>query len=68
MEYLETKNQEGMLLLLDFEKEFHSIEWEYLNNVLISYGFGPQFIQWFKVLCKNPCSCVLNNGHFPRVL
>ena len=55
MEYLETKNQEGMLLLLDFEKAFDSIEWDYLNNVLKSYGFGPQFIQWFNVLYKNAC-------------
>ena len=45
MEYLETKNQEVMLLLLDFEKAFNVIEWDFLNNVLISYGFGPQFIQ-----------------------
>ena len=64
MEYLETKNQEGMLLLLDFEKAFDSIEWDYLNNLLKSYGFGPQFIQWFNVLYKNACSCVLNNGNF----
>ena len=64
MEYFETKNQEGMLLLLDFEKAFDSIEWDYLNNLLKSYGFGPQFIQWFNVLYKNACSCVLNNGNF----
>ena len=64
MEYLETKDQEGMLLLLDFEKAFDSIEWDYLNSVLRSYGFGPQFIRWFNVLYKNACSCVLNNGNF----
>ena len=38
-----------------------------MNNVLKSYGFGPQFIQWFNVLYKNACSCVLNNGNFSQV-
>ena len=64
MQYLEDENREGMLLLLDFEKAFDSIEWDYLNNVLKSFGFGQQFIHWFNVLYKNACSCVLNNGNF----
>ena len=50
MQYLEDENKDGMLLLLDFEKAFDSIEWDYLNNVLESFGFGQQFIQWFNVL------------------
>ena len=35
-----------------------------MNNVLKSFGFGQQFIQWFNVLYNNACSCVLNNGNF----
>ena len=64
MEYLETKNQEGMLLLLDFEKAFDIIEWDYFNNVLKSYGFGPQFIQWFNVLYKNVCTDHMKQNGF----
>ena len=64
MQYLDDQNKDGMLLLLDFEKAFDSIEWDYLNDVLKSFGFGQQFIQWFNVLYKNACSCVLNNGNF----
>ena len=64
MEYLEISNKSGMLLLLDFEKAFDSIEWDYLNHVLRLYGFGSQFIKWFNILYKNASSCVLNNGHF----
>ena len=64
MEYLETSNKSGMLLLLDFEKAFDSIEWDYLNHVLRAYGFGSQFIKWFNILYKNASSCIVNNGHF----
>ena len=41
MEQLDNKNKEGVLLLLDFKKALDSIEWDYLNKVLKSYGFGP---------------------------
>ena len=64
MEYLENKDKNGMLLLLDFEKAFDSIEWDYLNEVLKVFGFGQQFIRWFGILYKNACSCIINNGNF----
>ena len=64
IEYLEQKNKVGLLLLIDFEKAFDSVEWNYINKVLKAFNFGPQFIAWFNILYKNSCSCVINNGFF----
>ena len=64
MEYLQQNNKAGMLLLIDFEKAFDSLEWFYLNKVLKAYNFGEQFISWFNILYKNSSSCVINNGMF----
>ena len=37
MEYLDKKKLGGMLLLIDFEKAFDSIEWDYIDRVLEAY-------------------------------
>ena len=62
--YLEKQNMTGLLLLVDFEKAFDSIEWNYVNKLLDMYNFGPHFKKWFNILYKDSCSCVINNGYF----
>ena len=53
-----------MLLLIDFEKAFDSLEWDYLESVLKVYYFRNDFRTWFSILYKNSSSCVINNGFF----
>ena len=64
MSDLEVHNKKGLIILLDFEKAFDSLEWKYINKVLQSYSFGTNFIRWFNTLYNNSCSCVINNGYF----
>ena len=59
-----TKKIMGMTLLIDFEKAFDSLEWDYLESVLKVYNFGEDFRTWFSVLYKNSNSCVINNVFF----
>ena len=57
------KQLTGMLLLLDFEKAFDSLEWHMIDNSLNFFGFGPSIRKWVKIFYKNISSCILNNGH-----
>jgi hypothetical protein len=41
MHYLEQHNKTGILLLVDFEKAFDSVEWKFLKKALSSFNFGP---------------------------
>ena len=53
---------QGFLLAIDFEKAFDSVSHVFLQKVLHSYGFGPTFCEWIKILYTNAQSCVFNGG------
>ena len=60
--YTVVKKIPGLLLFLDFEKAFDTLEWSFIQKTLISFGFGPSIVQWFKTFYNNTESCILNNG------
>lgn len=64
MHYLAEKNKKGMIMLIDFEKAFDSVEWRYIEKVLTTYKFGDEFKKWCKILYTDSRSCVINGGHF----
>ena len=66
MFYTEKENLPGIAVFLDFRKAFDTIEWHYLEKALTHFNFGPNFLQWFKILHTDISSCVLNNGHASR--
>jgi hypothetical protein len=66
MEYCENFNHNGILLCLDFEKAFDSLEWSFLFTVLKNYNFGPYFIRWVEILYKKPILHFKNNGWISR--
>ena len=63
MHYLEENDLDGLLLLVNFEKAFDSVEWEFLIKALKSFNFGPSICKWFKTLYAESKRCVINNGH-----
>ena len=46
------ENKEGMILFLDFEKAFDSLEWGYLFKVLDVMNIGPSFLNWIHTLLQ----------------
>ena len=61
-EYCETTNKPGLLLSLDFEKAFDSLEWPFMIEVLKKFNFGQKFIRWVQILYCNPTMVFKNNG------
>ena len=59
IELYEKKQLLGMLLFIDFEKAFDSLEWKYLFKVLELMNFGTMFQNWIHTLYSNITSCVL---------
>jgi hypothetical protein len=54
---LEEDDIPGLLLLIDFEKAFDTVEWSFIEKTLEFYGFGPPIFKkmfWFS-LFWNAC-------------
>ena len=49
-------------LFLDYMKAFDSIEWNFMNLALEKFGFGNGFINFVKMLYKQPNNSIINNG------
>ena len=62
LELAQITNKSGILVAIDFEKAFDSLDHTYLLKVLEKRNFGTYFLQWIKTFYTNISSCVLNNG------
>ena len=60
--YLDINNLPGLLLTIDFQKAFDSINWTFLIKSLEHFDFGKEFIAWIKLFYTDISSCVINNG------
>ena len=65
-DYCEDQNEDGVLLFLDFEKAFDTVEWTFMFDTLKMLNFGPNFIKWIRILYKNPTFRVKNNGFISK--
>ena len=52
MNELKSQKRTGILLMLDFEKAFDSIEWNYMHKILKRFNFGPSFQNWVKYVIQ----------------
>ena len=62
MEYLKADNLPGILINIDFEKAFDSVDWTFLKLVLSKFNFGDSLIKWIDMFYTNISSCIMNNG------
>ena len=63
MDKLEEDDIPGLLMLVDFEKAFDTVEWPFIEKTLEFYSFGSTFRKWIKSFYTDITSAVINNGH-----
>ena len=64
--YTENENIPGLLLLVDFQKAFDSISWDFIDNVLNFFNFGNDLKRWINVFYNDIASCVQVNNKYSR--
>ena len=52
IEECNNQNSKALLILIDFEKAFDSISWEFIAKILALFNFGENTINWVKSLEK----------------
>ena len=62
MHFTEYNKIPGLIMLVDFEKAFDSVSWDFLIEALNKLGFGQNFIKWIKNLNINIFTTVLQCG------
>ena len=53
-------------MFVDFEKAFHSINWECISKILKIFNFGENIINWLKSLQSNSYSYIVPKGHISK--
>ena len=62
MDFTGKESIAGLMIFIDFEKAFDSVEWEFLLNYSKSFNFGLNLIHWVQTFYQKIQSCVVNNG------
>ncbi|XP_028080046.1 uncharacterized protein LOC114281693 [Camellia sinensis] len=54
--------KKGLILKLDFEKAYDSVNWEFLYSMMKNFGFGEKWVGWIKTCISTARISVLVNG------
>ena len=58
----------GLIILIDFEKAFDSISWNFILDILKKFNFGQNTINWVRSLQIDSTSKILQNGHLSETI
>ena len=63
MNFTDTNKIPGILLFIDFEKAFDTLEWSFLHQALEVFNFGPNIRKWVSVSVFSSTIKWFNNIH-----
>ena len=51
---LKSTRRSGMMIKLDIAKAYDKPSWKYMDKMLESFGFGPEWVEWVIILVTTP--------------
>ena len=66
IDFAALNNTPGMIVALNFEKDFDSISWQFLHRTLRCFNFGPYFSKWIEIIYSDLQCCITNNGYYSQ--
>nr|GEY55493.1 RNA-directed DNA polymerase, eukaryota [Tanacetum cinerariifolium] len=60
------KNKQAMVFKVDFEKAYDSVIWDFLDDILLKFGFGEKWRLWIRSCLKPSRGSVLVNGSLTK--
>jgi hypothetical protein len=64
MHETEKQNLPGLLMMIDFEKAFDSVSWEFIQKTLQLFNFGESLSRWVSVFYSDISATVIQSGYF----
>ena len=63
---IKKKRSGGMIFKVDFEKAYDSVDWYFLEAVMVKMGFGGRWRKWIRACVSTASLSVLINGSLSR--
>ena len=60
---LETEDNLGLLVLIDFYKACDTLEWSFIKKAFEYFNFPECLVKWVTIIYNNINSHLINNGH-----
>lgn len=62
IEWWQSSKHRGVILKLDFQKAYDSVNWDFLVSMIYNFGFGGKWLSWIKECLTSSRISVLVNG------
>ena len=53
MEFQKSEALPGIIIVIDFQKAFDSVDWDYILQALKAFNFGESVLNWVKIFYRN---------------
>nr|GEZ36727.1 putative RNA-directed DNA polymerase, eukaryota, reverse transcriptase zinc-binding domain protein [Tanacetum cinerariifolium] len=62
VQWCKKKKKQSLVFKVDFEKEYDSVRWDHLDDIMRKFGFGEKWCMWIQSCLRSSRGSVIVNG------